>query len=351
LRSGIADLNPADGTAEFECAGINEDDLPVPADIRHLEIFINNDRNVRNMDFLTFQDVLSTSHANGDLVKQVLLIIKGSLWAKSLIRDLPEKIYVPSPTAFFHVLALIGSTMMHLEQGSGVDITSNNIFYVLSLLTNSGGDSEPETGECMIYAAQGPAGTLVHDLFDGDGGGVWNLNSQLAYRWLKGKFMGIPEAAHFSQGVLFRAEGDLASAEAPEANLSNNTVSVSIFADATDGHTLSCSFVNSRRQIKTLPYSRLLVGLMTAKLEREPCKHDPVPEPAVTRISWSFIDQCYSVQEIPEARPVVLTGVEQSRILQVLALGVTVEGTVIQVSQCLRCSLMTSNHVIYAKLT
>ena len=130
--------------------------------------------------------------------------------------------------------------------------------------------------------------------------------------------------------------------------LSSNNISVSVFADATDGHTLSCSIVNSRRQIKTLPYARLILGLMSAQLGREPCTHGAVPEPTFNRISWSFIDWCYGHHELPEGQAIVLTGVEQSRLFQVLALGVTIEGTAIQDSQCLRCALMTSNHVICA---
>ncbi|KAK4954447.1 hypothetical protein LTR10_007878 [Elasticomyces elasticus] len=266
------------------------------------------------------------------------LVVKGWWWSKHLIRDLPERLFVPTHKAYFSTMALIGSTMLHLEQNTGCSITTNTLFDGLRFLTNLGGIHDYMTAEAMTYAAQGPG----------------------VYVWLQGKFMTVPEVALFAHGNEYRhpirtPQYTPRFSDDPGTGSSNSfegtLPAATIFADCTVGHTLSCAIVTQKRKIRVLPLSRVLCGTLLAYIGYNPaCTHDRVDSASkldFNILPWSVVQEDYfGNAEVEEEDAVLVTGTEGSRLGQAMALAVTKDCTAIDTKGCLECAFSRSSHVI-----
>ncbi|KAK0342367.1 hypothetical protein LTR02_005324 [Friedmanniomyces endolithicus] len=332
-----------------------DNELSLPATIDQLDNLLSTSPPY-GMGYLNFPFIKADSKMWNQLVL-TFLVVKGWWWSKHLIRDLPERLFVPTHNAYFSAMAFIGATMLHLEQNSGCSITTNNLIDGLRLLTNLGGIHEPMTFEAMTYAAQGPGGTLVHHVLPDDQR-RWSDNPYLVYIWLTGKFMTVPEVALFAHGPEFRIpksnpeykshdtlipglDGDIASPPA-----------ATIFADCTAGHTLRCAIITQKRKIRVLPLSRVLCGTLLAYIGCDPaCTHDSTKSAArqlnINVLPWSVVqDEYYGIAEVEDEETVLVTGTEGSRLGQAMALAVTTGCTAIDTRGCLECAFSRSSHVI-----
>ena len=363
LATGIGDILIDDPTPKGNLElppWLIEHDLPEPATIVKVEDLLSISP-VKNIEFLNFSEVATSNTTNWNQIVLTYLVLKGWWWAKHLILDFPERLFVPNHNSYFQAMASIGATMLHLEQNSGCSITTNDLFDKIRLLTNLGGPHEPMTSEAIVCAAQGPGGTVVHDVLGRSNTGIqWSQNPYLRYRWLQGKFLGVPEVAMFAQGVEWRKEMSSAHLHTgPRTEMKSIETSVTIFADSTDGHTLSCAIVNEDRKIRVLPFSRVLCGCMLAYIGYETdCNHSRedgqtfVEGGGIQSLPWSVISsQYFGHAEVVEEDSVLVTGIEGSTLCQVIALAVTKATTAIDVKGCLVCAFTRSSHVIQTPWT
>jgi len=358
LATSIGDILINDPTSKgvLECPALSiESDPPEPAAIERVEDLLQQSP-LKDVEFLDFSNVAVANAANWNQVVLTFLVVKGWWWSKHLIRDFPTQLFVPNHSSYFYAMACIGATMLHMEQKSGCDITTNMLFDALRLLTNLSGTHEPISNEAVAYAAQGPGGTLVHDVL-GDHQAGWSKNPYLAYRWLRGKFLGIPEVATLGHGCEWRKFIPTRHVNVDDIMMGNKAVksSVTIFADATDGHTLSCAVVSEDRKIRVLPFSRVLCGCLLAYIGSEPkCNHSRdngqkfvVNEKDILYLPWPVIEaEYFGVAEVREEDSVLITGVEDSKLFQVMALAVSKEITAINTEGCVVCAFSRSSHVI-----
>lgn len=189
LNTGIGEIlvNDPSPKGVLECPALSvENDLPDPATIENVDDILTLSP-IHGIEFLDFSAVAAAKAANWNQVVLTYLVVKGWWWSKHLIRDLPTQLYVPGHGVYFHAMARLGTTMLHLEQNSSYSISNNMLFNALNSLTNLGGRHEPCSNDAVEYAAQGPGGTLVHDIV-GDEKAKWTKNPYLAYRWLRGRF-------------------------------------------------------------------------------------------------------------------------------------------------------------------
>ena len=357
LATGIGDIlvNDPNPKGFLECPALStESDLPEPATLERIDDILQLSP-IRNIEFLDFSAVAVAKAANWNQVVLTYLVVKGWWWSKHLIRDLPTQLFIPNHNVYFYAMASIGATMLHLEQNSGCGITNNSLFDAIRLLTNLGGTHDALSNEAVVYAAQGPGGTLVHDII-GDNQAEWPKNPYLAYRWLRGKFLGIPEVAMFAHGCEWRKVIPTPHIDNDDNMIGKQPInsSVTIFADSTDGHTLSCAIVNKERKIRVLPFCRVLCGIVLAYIGSDSkCSHSAqdsqtfVAKEDIHSLPWSVIEARYfGNAEVREEDSVLITDVEDSKLFQVMALAVSKECTAIDTKGCLVCAFSRSSHVI-----
>ena len=356
LRTGIAELLVDDPVCKgvVHCPAFSYvADLPLPAQIKDIGGYTELSL-IKEVSLLAFDELPYNSGIDREQLIFVCLVVQGWWWSKHLIVDLPERLYIPRHGAYFFAMAQIGATMLHLEQNSGYSITSNTLFDALRFLTNIGGAHDTVSSDCTTYAAQGPGGTLVHDILGPELG--WHSNVYLYFRWLRGKFIGMPEVALFGDGIAWRPvlptiEENIEKLELPQLT----RTSITIYADVTEGHCLSCAIVGEDQKIRVLRYSRILCGLLLAYVgDRTKCNHThPQDEEAfkkklgIITLPWTTIEQKYfGKAEIVDEDSVMINGVEGFKACQVMALGVSKECTAIDTIGCLECSFSQSSHVI-----
>lgn len=354
LATGIADIcvNDDQPKGMFRCPALSvEGDLPGPANIASIPDILPFLQK-QNIELLDFGDISVATAPDWTATVLTFLVVRGWWWSKHLINNHPDTLLVPSHLDYFSAMASLGATMLHLEQDSGCTITTNMLFDDLRMLTNIGSTNEAMTNEALTYAAQGPGGTLVHDVLGSRKSG-WSVNPYLRYRWLRGKFMGVPETALFGQGCEWRKEMPTPASEA-QAQHASPGCSITIFADSTDGHTLRCAVVDDSRSIKSLPYSRVLCGHMMAYIGCRPsCGHRSGDDHAtlathhITQVSGpAVLKRFFGSGELREEEDILIHGLEDSRISLVAMLGVSKAGTAIDTRGCIQCAFERASHVI-----
>ncbi|QIW97803.1 hypothetical protein AMS68_003321 [Peltaster fructicola] len=354
LESGVAEIlvndQKAKGQLDYPALSIDPY-LDAAADVQVIPDIMHELKSYM-IEFLDFSRPIPSTTADWNRIALTYLVVKGWWWSRQLINAYPSQLYVPSHSHYFHAMASIGAIMMHLEQGTGCSITSNMLLAALRLLTNIGSTNESVSGEALTYAAQGPGGTIVHDILSASHPG-WSSNPYLSFQWLNGKFTGVPETAMFGQSPEHLIEAPIPSL-AREVDLQDDSEpSLTIFADATDGHTLRCAVVDTSRSIRSVAFSRALCGLLLSYIGTSTdCQH-AAPEPdsligrQVLSVPWStLLKHYYGQAELPEADVVVVIGIEQSKLCQILALGCSSLGTTIDAQGCTYCAFERSAHVV-----